>query len=63
MQSITSLRAEQAEQPFWMETVLDLDCQNLYVLIQTRKDQEAKTRVFLFLQAVGHDRSRKGQFL
>ena len=46
-----------------METVLDLDLQNLYALIQTRKDQEAKTRVSLFLQAVGHDISRKGQFV
>lgn len=46
-----------------MESILGLDPQNLYALIKTRKDQEAKTQVLLFLQVKGHDIRREGQFV
>lgn len=63
MGEIIGFIAEQVDQLFWVETVLDLDLRHLYALMQTSKDQEAKTRGFLFLQAADHDISRKGQFV
>lgn len=44
-------------------SVMNNNLKNVYTFVQTRKHQEAKTRLCLFLQVVGHDISGKGQFV